>query len=447
MFFFFGNKPSDKPENYVYYAYVNSIEETENSVFLELDSIGQKWAEKNILRDGFNFLEQEVPEIRSSLILLQTDRVRFSEWIEIPAGNLKENLESTWLRIELSNSENDIEANYFSENADYTFLPITVRLKKGKKIHNDSDGKLLQQNINLNELKSKCEQTKDKIEEFIHSQYSHENNRAEFVSAYGVGQGSANAICNIFGEPLMYFDIGGGFGWNWFTYNQTKRFEVAKNRIAFLSHWDTDHFESATRSVNRDLISYMKWIAPFQDNLGARHLNFALKLYRNGNLILVDDITPEINTPFGSLLKCTGNDRNNSGFAFDVSLSPEKNTLKRVLLPGDASYSHVSRSIENESYHVILATHHGANFNAPNIVPQPLAKKGIVYSYGIGNTYQHPRLKTAIMDHINGGWITRKDISNTNIGIHDIESYDQRLCWRCLFHEHYPDMCLHQSFR
>lgn len=418
-----------------YFAYVNSIQEVDNELFIELDCVSDNWVNINIQNKDV-LIEKE--GFSSSLVTTQTS---------INHDFFNSVNESEWYFLTIS--KEGLDANLYPENATYnsTSQPIKIvltHIDKSKLIRAKLD--FIKSHTSLDKF-----QIKDSEKEILAllSQMEKENYAYEYVSAYGVGQGNANAICDIYGLPIVYFDLGGGFGWNWFTYLKTKEFYSKSSQLVILSHWDTDHFESANRQKNKSFINDLKWLVPYQENLGPRHINFANKLFKKGNLLIFPDRLYAIKTPFGNILKCTGKDRNNSGLALSVNLSKtHSNEIKKVLLPGDADYSMIPIPTD-WVYDGIMATHHGANFVNSFIPSSSNSINAIVYSYGLGNIYDHPRKVDSIEKHELNNWINRKDISNTNIAFYKgIEERDLLLHSYLYFPFNFRnnDMCIHQFF-
>lgn len=407
-------KKSEEPKESNYYAFVNAIEETNDYMHLELDCLGTKWVETSLFSEGFNILQLD--NGFPSVLITVSIRKDLLPNIFKMTENLTE-MSDSWLEVTLG--DDGFVANFYSEYADYLYDPIFIKIQEFIRLKDKKTNVLsyLTKKISFEDIIEKCTMDVADIESFVKEKCK---NNAEFVASYGVGQGSANAICDSNGFPLLYFDVGGGFGRNWFTYLRTKRFCTTNVKIVFLSHWDTDHYESADRNANLSLIENLFWIAPNQsEHIGPRNLTFAIKLFRQKKLILLPIGFGVLNTPYGRILECTGNNKNNKGIAYEIELSPNLNTIKNVLLPGDASYCNIPMS-QGFLYDGIVATHHGANFQQPVTVPlNSNQHNAIVYSYGLGNIWQHPRNLTAINDHINGNWNNRRDISHSNIGIYD----------------------------
>jgi len=94
------------------------------------------------------------------------------------------------------------------------------------------------------------------------------------LNIFNVGQGNLCAFANADNLPIAYFDMGGGFGANRFTYPNTLRLCRTTHTPVILSHWDIDHFETALRSNHSHSF---QWFVPNQP-LGLTHFILAYRL-------------------------------------------------------------------------------------------------------------------------------------------------------------------------
>lgn len=219
----------------------------------------------------------------------------------------------------------------------------------------------------------------------------------EWVAVYDVGQGSANGICRQDGQPLAYFDLGGGVLANKDTFDS--RFTNICDRTqppVILSHWDWDHWSGGMRFPTSQ---HLNWIAPLQA-LGAVHSAFAAGLAANGRLLIWPPSLSEISEGQLCVRKCTGRGRNHSGLAIEVH---GPNGEEPILLSGDARYNVIPGAL-SRNYQAVVVPHHGANMRNAS-VPEPAgtihARAG--YSCGSRNTFCHPR-KEARSSHDAAGW-------------------------------------------
>ena len=224
----------------------------------------------------------------------------------------------------------------------------------------------------------------------------------EWAVVYDVGQGNAIGLCGSSGSVEMYFEFGGGVLGNWWTFPRPLTdFCFSTQPSIILSHWDFDHWSSA----NRDATSLKStWIAPRQP-VGPSHLALMNSIIGVGKLLLVPpNLTARWRGQF-YLELCTGKGRNHSGLALTFSQRPDGNG-ERMLFPGDAYYTYIA-SFRPNDYVSVVAPHHGANMpysTTPHCLGQPHSR--LVYSYGQGNTYNHPSQITQ-KNHDANGWHDR----------------------------------------
>lgn len=280
-----------------------------------------------------------------------------------------------------------------------------------KQLHSKSSvSKILNKYFSWNSFKLS---DKAGVEESIKISGNSDRDLIHKLNIYNVGQGNLTAITDASNTPLLYFDLGGGFAWNKKTYANTLQLCFNETKTVVISHWDNDHLETAKRYFKNDPSKLMgiTWIVPEQ-KITPSYFKLAAKMNASGNLIIwPKSLRGSISFWFGKLIKCNGPDKNHSGLALVVE-SPN-NSITKVLNPGDAAYKYIpgSRKIKFDG---LVVTHHGANFDDNNF-PLPLCENGnIAYSYGVDNTYNHPRTP-AIDAHNAHGWTNRKDTINAHI--------------------------------
>ncbi len=226
-----------------------------------------------------------------------------------------------------------------------------------------------------------------------------------FLAVYNVGQGSCCAVCSLPARPHLYYDLGGGVTRNASTYPSDLQFCFTDNPPVILSHWDMDHWISGqkdTQALN------LKWLVPRQ-RMGVSHLKFANELNRRGNLLVWPDDIAFMDFTFGRVLKLPAHhNRNYSGLVLLARVG-NVNKYNNILCPGDAPYNKISHSsLTNISG--LIATHHGGNYRSDH-PPGPTAEYNIVYSFGVNNTYGHPK-DIALEKHYSNGWLFRRDTSD-----------------------------------
>ena len=305
-----------------------------------------------------------------------------------------EETESEWVILRTNRQKNGLPAFHFIEDAPQPDLYISsiTRIPQNNPILG-----LLEKQVSLDNFDESSE-----AEIISLLQQGHHAN-AEFVAVYNVGQGNANAICDFNGIPMFYFDLGGGCYRNARTYSRSLNYCFSYKPPILLSHWDTDHFQSA--KMNKAYLAE-NWIVPNQ-KIGPVHFKFFLSI--TGTKLIWPHALTQIGFQWGIIERCRGQlkEKNHSGLAFTAELSPSFNYIRKVLLPADAAYIHIP-STNNNSYDGIVITHHGAEFDIGN-VPVPYCRDfgANVLSYGKNNSYDHPR-RMAVRSHIMSGWLKNK---------------------------------------
>lgn len=229
------------------------------------------------------------------------------------------------------------------------------------------------------------------------------------LNVYNVGQGSLSAVTDEYNTPLLYYDLGGGFGFNRFTYPQKLELCFSKAKSIILSHWDLDHVETARRYLNENqsALNGLTWIAPEQKVTSYYYKLAARLVAAGGKLLLWSNFSRNKTIDFwaGQLIKCNGPDKNHSGLALVVK--SHNNFIKKVLHPGDAAYQYIP-GFHKLNLDGIVATHHGANFDFNNY-PIPITNQcAIAYSYYTPTRYGHPKADS-VNAHSYAGWTNRCD--------------------------------------
>jgi hypothetical protein len=222
----------------------------------------------------------------------------------------------------------------------------------------------------------------------------------EYGVVYDVGQGNAIGFCNSGKSVEAYVDLGGGVTRNAFTFPSTlKNFCFTNKPPVILTHWDFDHWSSAHRDAN-SLNS--TWIAPRQP-VGPTHKALMASIMKSGTLHLLARTFPSGWRNQLYLEHCTGKGRNHSGLALTLSEKPN-GAGEHMLFPGDARYDYIPSFASAKQYLSAVAPHHGADMKkriAPTCPSLPASR--LVYSFGNGNSFHHPRLVTRT-DHDKQGW-------------------------------------------
>lgn len=232
-----------------------------------------------------------------------------------------------------------------------------------------------------------------------------------FLAIYNVGQGSCNAICDYRGKPQLYFDLGGGYRNESFTYPSNLQLCNCDSPTIVLSHWDGDHWLSIRKFPTFETSA---WVVPRQ-KLSADALSTAEAIYIKGNLLIWPKNLHRLLFDFGEILKCNGKTINDSGLAV-IYINDHRRFVRETLLPGDAKYKHIP-FIEGKRFNNLVVTHHGGV--NPTVVPLPKFYKSNyhIYSYGLNNSHGHPREATELL-HSGAGWLKRFDTVHGHIGLH-----------------------------
>ncbi len=377
---------------------------------MRLDAIGSKWADDN-LRENISPLELNskiVPYIFSASISKDE------------ADNLKHITSSwsrKWIRLKLTDKANDRPVQQFIDNEENP--EVTIRYIESFAIPNfyERDLQPLNAFFNWNHFKTS---SKNQIQRVLNNISSHIH-----LNVYNVGQGNLSAVCDQDDFPLLYFDLGGGFAWNRHTYTNTLELFWERANTIIISHFDMDHLETARRAMYTDWTGFQgkTWIVPKQV-LSPSYIKLLSRISATGKLMIWPDRVRRIGTPSLSIIRCFGPDKNNSGLALIVNSSD-----RRVMHPADAAYFHIDY---NNNIQGLVVTHHGANFPLNNN-PIPATENGcIAYSYGLNNTYTHPK-NLAIQAHKMSQWgqipVNRKDtITHGHISFRNPPKYRNPHC-------------------
>jgi beta-lactamase superfamily II metal-dependent hydrolase len=368
-FFFENHKIPEYLEPTSYFAYIDSIEvistENEEEIEFRLDCVeinkvsSQNSIEELLLRPSIviNISEgrQYFQNIfnRKYLGLLEGLWVRFST-----KKSVDKSLHVSYMGTSIVNSGIDLN----------TITPI-----------NDLDNDEWQKFSNLKKT-LKLSKIANKVGTKQISQIRKCFTDFDRVSIYNVGQGNLNALCDRDNVPLIYYDMGGGFGANQSTYINTLKICTTYNPPVILSHWDLDHIETALRSNQSHSLS---WYVPNQ-SLGITHFILAYRLSLLGNLFLLNN---SLNFRSFSILQCNGRAKNDSGLAIYINKNYQK-----ILLSGDSNYRRIPLP-NGLLLDGLVATHHGSQRGLThyrnNVIPLANNNNMLAFSYGIHNTYGH----------------------------------------------------------
>jgi len=241
---------------------------------------------------------------------------------------------------------------------------------------------------------------------------------SDYLAAYDVGQGNANALLSSGYQAMLYFDLGAGVYRNRHTTPTGLRFCLSSNPKIILSHWDADHWAGAyATSVGGSYPALkMEWIAPLQV-VGPLHVAFAYDIATSGGNLYIYSPPPgtvgRTRTTSGHLISFTtgkGSTRNASGIVLSVENSNLPSGPGSWLLTGDCDYKYFIASLNPAPSIGLVVPHHGADIDS-STYPTPTVSqhyRRIVYSFGKDNAHgktsvQHPT-SNGIAIHAAIGW-------------------------------------------
>lgn len=401
-FYFFPGFESNQnvQEDQEYYGAIDSIEsvDEENSQII-FDSVKSDSFNSLVSPNMWETEEQITPHILFGTIE--------NSYIDRLKKEVRSNLiDGRWFKIKTTKKETDFPISLSVEDSEIpeitrTYIHSIEYLKK-----EDSVSIALSNFFSFSGFqKSNQKKIEDHLKDVFTRRSTHKHN------VFNVGQGSLTVVTGENNVPLFYFDLGGA--WWIFPSNYTPTLKLCSShtKTVIISHWDMDHLETARRLFYRkpNPISGFTWIAPEQD-LTPMYARLAKRMVSTGNLLLWSGKgNDRIDFWAGSLLKCNGPDKNNSGIALLVN-SPD-NSIKQVLNPADANFKYIPH-LTDMKLDGLVATHHGANFDFHN-VPQSVVKEGAL-AYSHGNKYGHPT-QNARISYNNAGWILDNETPNGHI--------------------------------
>lgn len=336
------------------------------------------------------FLTMRLPEIGISLPGLDGRSFELERWYDLtvePTSSAAEALRVEVHRLELQGGDPS------AEEPRTNFL-TNARIR-------DARTQPLRNLVRAFSLRDVEPATKEELWEVLGRPADSDDDTRNFhVNVYDVGQGACVGLSHGYSSPVVaYFDFGGGALAHARTYPQALKFCFTERPPVILSHWDLDHWVSGERHPTA---KGLQWIVPRQ-SLGITHAKFAAELHLLGNLLLWPDSVPSLDTGIGTILKLPKHsNRNYSGL---VLLVPN-GCGGHVLCPGDAPYGRIS--ISGKTITGLVASHHGGLYRERGQPPRAPSDGGtVVYSYGRGNTYRHPR-PCSMKQHYMSGWHNAK---------------------------------------
>lgn len=255
------------------------------------------------------------------------------------------------------------------------------------------------------------------------------NDRPAFIGVFDIGQGNFNAIFNQHGQPILYFDLGGGVSAHLFTYpDPAPVFCYSTVRMIVQSDFDKDHFKTGALATFLQGIGGMNplpsvvipsttmgnFAGAVKDQLLLQNVDVYFWPVARPRLGIADLDTVTLPNVGIEIIHLLGGIQNNWGLALRIRDTQGGHLNDTVLLPADANFRNdyfpwnIGGFNPDTRLVGITASHHGARVFA-NHVPRPLAgPQAIVYSYGPGNGYGHPFSGGApdgVQSYQGRGWI------------------------------------------
>lgn len=396
------------------YARVDSVERVgieRGEVLAYLDAIDASWFEEHPTEEPFGEASRRMP---TSVFSWAADDS------ETLAGDLLQ--PGSWLEVDRDEATSAVTLQHFSS----LFTdPMDVRASLRPIPPNLSNR--LNRAFSLADVQ---EATPDQIRDALRLKSD-----GPYITVLDVGQGGA---IEVEGDGRrVYFDFGGGVLGNQRTF--PKRFLssdcVPQGATVVLSHWDWDHWSSAMRLP--DVAFDWNWLVPRQP-LGAVHRAFAWELIARNRLRIWPDNVAYVESDTLRVERCVGTTQNDSGLAMTVLRRAPFRTRRRVLLPGDAEYDAIPSLSARKTFDAAVVSHHGSQLESIERLRGHKSRGVLVYSYGSGNLYGHPRLH-AQLNYLRSGWHPDRTFATTqstrrrpcNIGIDLGKSRPSSRCELC----------------
>lgn len=378
------------------------------------------------------YTKENILSYDTGLYIITVPEEQFAEFFNTNASRATALLDNWFtLKRNFSKADNSVEGTYYPFDFGVEDQPQNIFFNKGdisligkRKTIDKEFLKNINSLIDLRDIYDKPK-TEICLTEFSARIKSVGDSATLNVVSFNVGQGSANGVFNQDFNPIFYYDLGGGAYWNKHTYKSIKQFPVTGDPFIILSHWDFDHYETIKADISR--YTNCKIIAPLQKTTPSIR-KFVAKI--SANLYLIDKELGRGKTySFLKIFKCSGKTRNDSGLGIYLDLRKDDENISKILFPGDSQYCFIK---QREDYHAICVSHHGGKLYNKRGFPKSKEKGNgyCVYSYGVDNTYNHPRLDT-IQEHINRGWGIdrfRKKYSLSTTKFNVIYSCDLSIC-------------------
>lgn len=296
----------------------------------------------------------------------------------------------------------EIEHLYTEDENYYEYIDLAqIRVSKCRlddSVHTKIDSMLESDTISQSESTQLLEQLESKKDAYV-------------FTVHNVGQGLATSLSYPNQAPFFYFDYGIAYGPNKFTTPPTKRLHIQEKGTIVLSHMHQDHW-CGFRTNNNALKA--KWIVPHQSSSWAsKHLIARIK-YEGGEVQYSHGISKKHIEIGNSKISQICSKRppqglHQKGFAMYLYAQRCDNHAPCfILVSGDQDYDYQEKE-RLINVDILVACHHGGEYcwSKNGKPPTPVNScSEIIYSYGQGNTHQHP---SKVIDYSAVGWNNRYD--------------------------------------
>jgi hypothetical protein len=307
--------------------------------------------------------------------------------------------ESTWLVFDVAG---DARPNWFPSLLYHgMLLPSNDVHVSARKIPDGDEAKTVL-NVMMKSLKHLPTPTPTQLSRLLGT------TSADYLGAWDVGQGNANALLDASYRASAYFDLGCGVYRNAWTRPANLEFCWSGSATIVLSHWDADHWSGAkiaTAAGNRPALS-RDWIVPVQ-YVTVVHLTFASSISSGRLWGLLTGTSLSIGGGRQVTLSLgNGASRNNSGIVMLVENGSSGSDA--WLLTGDCDYNYMATP--SNQLIALVVPHHGASLAPGSAAIGPAMSanyRRVVYSFGANNAHgkatSHPTPK-GVDVHFQAGW-------------------------------------------
>lgn len=272
---------------------------------------------------------------------------------------------------------------------------------------------------------------KDRIDNILDNYSMYElktsNEPPKFLfTVHNVGQALATSLQIVYSAeeaktekriPFFYFDYGIACRQNKVTLPTNINIRADASTIILLSHIHEDHWCGFRE--NKEAFK-ATWIIP---QVPSKNLSKVLsEIYiNNGKFLLLNTIGTDIYFEKnihnicikGGNYNTKSKDKHETGIALLIESKCDE-AKYRILVSGDQKYSnHIPDFLLD--INTLVASHHGGFYGKASLFPAPNNKNNkVIYSYGKGNTYNHP---SKVKDYRNKFWNNEYHTTNGNYEI------------------------------